>query len=472
MDLCRSMSSSSRIFSFGLGHSPSRTLVKGLARATNGHFVFIPPNASVDIYVAEQLIKALQPCITNVQVKWNQTGIQTAPKKVPPVYANDRLIFYGLLESSDSSQFQHDITVSLYKTDNSILLGEAKVDRIPSTVEDQTLSHLAAKALIHELQHEKSEEQNKGSLQARFQQQQDEQSLPVAATEKQLDKRQQLIIDLSLKYGILSPYTSYVGIEKRLNIDNNGMILREVPIEISADDKHFFARPQGRNQTHFSSIAYDDSIDDNLQLISSGLGNLRNIELNMWDTIAHQNVQIDRIRDRAELYKKKVKITNGRAKQLLSLERDSSIGVNKSFSTLSQWPTLEQDIVRHLIDLQKFDGLWSLSDEQIKKLTEKPLSSYRSQYTSDHQIISSALVLIILEQERFKPHKTLWQACFEKTKRRLTQLLGGNDKMELVLQELREQILNHSAEEIKTKTMTTMTSRGNSFTKFFKTIFK
>ena len=46
-------------------------LVKGLARSTNGRFVFVPPNSSVDVYVGEQLQKALQPCITNVHVKWN-----------------------------------------------------------------------------------------------------------------------------------------------------------------------------------------------------------------------------------------------------------------------------------------------------------------------------------------------------------------------------------------------------------------
>ncbi|CAF1502148.1 unnamed protein product [Rotaria sordida] len=55
LDLCRSMATSTRIFSFGLGHSPSRSLVKGLTRATNGRFVFIPPNSSVEIHVGEQL---------------------------------------------------------------------------------------------------------------------------------------------------------------------------------------------------------------------------------------------------------------------------------------------------------------------------------------------------------------------------------------------------------------------------------
>src|SRR5579871_1157217 len=91
------MSTFTRIFSFGLGTSPSRSLVKGLARSTNGRFVFIPPNSNVDIYVGEQLQKALQSCITNVHVQWNLgVNVQSAPTQLPPVYANDRLIVYAL----------------------------------------------------------------------------------------------------------------------------------------------------------------------------------------------------------------------------------------------------------------------------------------------------------------------------------------------------------------------------------------
>ena len=93
------MSNSTRIFSFGLGRSPSRSLVKGLARSTNGHFVFIPPDTNVDIYVGEQLEKALQSSITNVQVKWNLgRNVMNVPTITPPVYVNDRLIVYGLDE--------------------------------------------------------------------------------------------------------------------------------------------------------------------------------------------------------------------------------------------------------------------------------------------------------------------------------------------------------------------------------------
>ncbi|CAF1140071.1 unnamed protein product [Rotaria sp. Silwood1] len=105
LDLCRSMATSTRIFSFGLGHSPSRSLVKGLARATNGCFVFIPPNTSVDIHVGEQLQKALQSYISGIQVDWNLgTTVMSTPTRIPPVYANDRLIVYALANDPISHQ--------------------------------------------------------------------------------------------------------------------------------------------------------------------------------------------------------------------------------------------------------------------------------------------------------------------------------------------------------------------------------
>ncbi|CAF4350979.1 unnamed protein product, partial [Adineta steineri] len=172
MDLCRSMSTSSRIFSFGLGHSPSRSLIKGLARSTNGRFTFIPPGTNVDIYVAEQLQKALEPCITNVKVKWNipsliSSKLQSVPTVAPPVYANDRLLFYAII---DSDQFDHSTTVEIWNHEETVRLGLAKIDRIPETMnnDNQLITHLAAKALIQEITHAK--DLHAGSQQTRFQQ--------------------------------------------------------------------------------------------------------------------------------------------------------------------------------------------------------------------------------------------------------------------------------------------------------------
>lgn len=204
------MTYDTRIFSFGLGQSPSRSLVKGLARATNGHFIFIPPNTSVDEAVCEQLRKALQPCISNMCVKWNLgVEVQNAPRRLPPVYINDRLITYGLI-SDQTIPFDHNASVELELQSSHRQLARAKVNRVPTVSHNKSIARLAAKALILELQHGKAMQNEAKSI-------------------------KQQIVDLSLKYGVLSPYTAFIGIEKRTDANNDSMVLREVPIQISAD---------------------------------------------------------------------------------------------------------------------------------------------------------------------------------------------------------------------------------------------
>jgi len=186
--------------------------VKGVARATNGRFVFIPPDVSVDVYVGEQFRKALQPCITNAHVKWNLNApvMSCVPANLPPVYMNDHLIIYALLENKCTS-FDHQATVELYV--DQYRLGEAHVNRIPSVAIDGTIARLAAQALILELQHSKLKTKTNQEM-------------------------RQVIIELSLKHNILSPHTAFVGIEKRINASSADMVLREVPIQVSVDDQH------------------------------------------------------------------------------------------------------------------------------------------------------------------------------------------------------------------------------------------
>ena len=214
LDLCRSMTPSTRIFSFGLGHSPSRYLIKSLARSTNGRFVFIPPNTSVDVHVGEQLQQALQPCITNVHVKWNVgIDVQSAPTKLPPVYANDRLIVYGLVNDK-TIPFDHNSSVELETQPNHLQLAMARVNRIPSVSDNETIARLAAKALILELQHDKPSSVTTNKNVSSLQGQSDDVSIEKAETVETETLIKRRIIELSLKHNILSPYTAFIGVEK------------------------------------------------------------------------------------------------------------------------------------------------------------------------------------------------------------------------------------------------------------------
>jgi hypothetical protein len=149
------MSSTTRIFSFGLGYSSSRSLVKGLARSTNGHFVFIPPNSKVDTYVGSQFGRAFQPSLVNATLQWHglaSKGLQ-APKIIPPLYVNDRVLIYELLEDGHQLKKQNvsvDLMVGNHKINSIKLSGQ-------NAVKKDTIRRLAAKALIQEIQHEKQE---------------------------------------------------------------------------------------------------------------------------------------------------------------------------------------------------------------------------------------------------------------------------------------------------------------------------
>jgi len=334
------MSNSTRIFSFGLGRSPSRALVKGLARATNGRFVFIPPKESVDIYVGEQLEKALQSSIANIQIKWNlRQNMINVPTKIPPVYVNDRLIVYALAnDATQSNPFDHNSSVELFNDKHR--LGEAKVNRIPSVSDNGTIARLAAKALILELQHSKISSSNKksGSRQARFEKQ----------VQEETRKR---IIELSLKYNILSSYTAFIGIEKRINSNNDNMELRDVPIQISPDDQHL--------QT--SQLIKYHGVSMNSQALKTK--RCRN-------KLAKPRAKKACCPKKSSYHKAAAWLLNDR------MVINHSVPPEKQFKQESL-PSDDQNTVRYLINEQTFDGFWHIDSKNIEQLIGKPLSHFQ-----------------------------------------------------------------------------------------------
>ncbi|CAF3138720.1 unnamed protein product [Rotaria sp. Silwood2] len=519
MDLSRLMSTSSRIFSFGLGHSPSRSLIKGLARSTNGRFTFIPPGASVDIYVAEQLQKALEPCITNVKAKWNipsleSSKLQTIPTTVPPVYANDRLLLYALVESD---QFDHSTTVELWNHEETAQLGLARINRVPEITDknNQLIAHLAAKALIQELTH--SKETTAGSKQMRFHQNIE-------------DDRKKRLITISLKHNILCPHTAFIGIETRTNSlgkdVNSSMVLREIPIEISADDKAMMNSSFGGLSTHFCSISNSNapcfspkscvqqqpnvtympascggscfeqprvmpplnaastffsnasmSRQQPFQLISSAIpplpptASIFGASTNRLthpqslsstnapppppppiasffdiDTNSQQSpdssIDILELESCCNFASPAIPIDNDLA-DYLSFSPTNNVTPNSTFSSSmveqKTWPSTDQDIVRHLINLQKFDGLWNLSNGDIQNLCQKPLTSFDSIHSDNLTILTTVIVIIVLET-KYSAFKTMWLFLVSKGRKRLIELLGDAEKVETLINDIKHQL--------------------------------
>ena len=435
LDLCRSMATSARIFSFGLGHSPSRSLVKGLARATNGRFVFVPPKSDVDTYVGEQLQKALQSCITDVEIRWNSKhSLIQAPTEVPPVYNNDRLIFYALA-NDPMAIFSPDTSVELFTGKHRI--SEAKMVQIPSVSHNGTIARLAAKALILELQHAKlPSPPNQGSLQSRFERLK-KKVFPKTAVDK--DEVKKRIIELSLKHHILSPHTAFVGVEKRIDGNNADMVLREVPIQISADDQHLenayvmqcasFKSASINFGSFDRNICFDE--EDCMLEMSSAPNMLRSLSDDMDSELfdpsfcfvwARTECHVDRDYQLEETFAKLEEMFHPQA----------------STTVKSTWPTTDADIVRRLINEQSFDGLWNFDATQIEQLTGKELSNFPQSY--DAKWVISAIIIVTLET-RFASLSSLWFGVVQKARKHLTDLLGKDaNKLNDLLNEIKQKL--------------------------------
>ncbi|CAF3721594.1 unnamed protein product [Rotaria sp. Silwood1] len=449
LELCRSMASTSRIFSFGLGQSPSGSLVKGLARSTNGQFTFIPPNTSVDSSVCEQLRRALQPCVTNVHIKWNLgVEVQNAPRQLPPVYFNDRLIAYGLIDDK-TIPFKHDSSVELETHPNHHQLAIAQVNRVPTVSDNGTIARLAAKALILELQHEKV--LSKGfTTQPRFQ------AMSLSKEEEMMMKKQH-IIELSLKYSILSPYTAFVGIEKRINENNSDMVLCEVPIQISMNDQYSQSiHPQmfacfspsysptspsySANSPCYSptspsylptspcysptspsysptSPCYSSTSPRYMSTLSNDVAHSPRYTISSSNTASAMNDD--------EVFSWN---SSDNLNDMIDTDLASTNVKRRKCDTDEEWPDNDQDIVRHLIKKQTFDGLWNLNAESIERLTRKSLEEFQSKHSQiDCKILISIIVIAVLEKY-FKTSELLWYAVAQKARKHLAELLDNQSK--------------------------------------------
>ncbi|CAF4995311.1 unnamed protein product, partial [Rotaria sp. Silwood1] len=359
-NLCRDMAAYTRIFSFGLGHSPSRALVKGLARATNGYFNFIAPHTNVDIYVAEQLARALQPSIADVYVKWNtnQRILYKVPEHAPPVFVGDRLLFYALLD--ETMPFDHTTTVELFVGMQQQPIGLARIDHVPSVLGSQFVMRLAAKALLRELWND----------------------------QKTIDK--ELLVNISIKYGILCPYTAFIGVERRFNTNNE----RICPVAMTCWGQ---------------------------QVIASMVYNTEKLNTSDSKPVTH------------------------------STRDDINQSVHNSSSSNSQtskmiWPIDEQKLVDRFIELQQYNGLWMLTADDVHQLTGKSLAIFSSSVIEklekniQQSVITTAIVIILLET-RCLALKTLWQALSNKAYKSLKDLLDGDEsKVEQLMKDIRHQL--------------------------------
>eukprot|EP00092_Neocalanus_flemingeri_P024207 GFUD01026255.1.p1 GENE.GFUD01026255.1~~GFUD01026255.1.p1 ORF type:complete len:656 (+),score=188.33 GFUD01026255.1:171-1970(+) len=233
IELVRKNSSNNRVFTLGIGSSADRHLVKGMARAGMGTAAFTTQGEAITAKVINQLKNALQPCISDVSVKWGKTNplegggevaveiVETkktlfgygkpktktetkfaihsqVPSKIPAIYDGSRLIAYKLLDKT--MDVNDEITVKATTTE-----GDLEVS-LPickdSFIQGNCLHQLFARKMIQEVE-EKHEKEN-------------------------VEESKKLITELGLKYSLASKYTSFVGVDEKHGNSSTFMVTRHV----------------------------------------------------------------------------------------------------------------------------------------------------------------------------------------------------------------------------------------------------
>jgi hypothetical protein len=207
-----------RVFTFGMGAGPSHHLVRGLARAGGGAAEFIMPGERASAKVTRQLARVLSPALTNVRLEWGGLDVAQAPSVVPPIFGGGRLLVYGFVKTPRADRKQTTVRVLADSASGPVTF-ETKLDPSQAAAPaHRTVATLAARARIRELEEHPEWIATRGSRQ----------------TTRKTNTHVKEIVELSLRYGLMSRETSYVAVERRESPVLGDIQLRRIPVALTS----------------------------------------------------------------------------------------------------------------------------------------------------------------------------------------------------------------------------------------------
>ncbi|KAL5966196.1 von Willebrand factor A domain-containing protein 5A [Taenia solium] len=196
---------SARLFAIGLGEEVSTSLIWGVARAGRGTAAFIRSEDNLRATTMSVLRSALQPMLRDVELKWDvkvdgkAADILTIPSQLPPLFSGVFLTAFSLIEAGESKCPRVEGTLKLsYKLEDKTHSQEAGVHCLPVEDENLGLHRLAAKAQLLELVDQHSALQGGGGDKV---------------DEGAKSEIRQQIVDISTNTNVISPFTSFVGVD-------------------------------------------------------------------------------------------------------------------------------------------------------------------------------------------------------------------------------------------------------------------
>ncbi|HLA32668.1 MAG TPA: VIT domain-containing protein [Pseudomonas sp.] len=202
-ELVRSNLDKANLFAFGIGSSVNRQLIEGLARAGQGEPFVVLDEASADEQAERfrQMIDA--PVLANPQVRFEGLDVyDVEPVALPDLFAQRPLVVFGKWrgEARGSLRVEGRGAAGPYRA-------EVRIEPEQAREDNRALAYLWARHKVASLTDQETLEGDYAHSQA--------------------------ILDLGLKYSLLTPYTSFIAVDERVrNLDpaNTASVKQPLPL--------------------------------------------------------------------------------------------------------------------------------------------------------------------------------------------------------------------------------------------------
>lgn len=208
-ELQNTLGENTRLFSVGVGSSPNRFLIEGLAEEGRGHAYYVGLNEDPDESVAAIYDKINDPYLVGIDIDWGDLDVHDIyPSKIPDLYAGEPLVIVGQYDGSGTE------TVRLSGTVAGERWGQELRVTLPSREEaNDVIATLWARKKIHDLTRDMYD--TYGYL---------------TADQDIINE----ITDTALDYQIMSEYTAFVAVseEVRTDPDSGEPVTVQVPVNM------------------------------------------------------------------------------------------------------------------------------------------------------------------------------------------------------------------------------------------------
>lgn len=223
-----------RLFTFGVGYDVNTILLDGLANENSGAVAYIEPNEDLEVKVSSFFAKVNHPVLSNVSIDW--AGLQTDlvyPRALPDLFHGSQLVLVGRYKGHAKD---HRLS----------LLGSVNGHRRTFVYEDlafpekqtnnEFLANLWAMRRVGHLLDQ------------------------IRANGESKELRDE-IVELGTRYGIVTPYTSYLVLEPGMKVADNRQFERSEAVtgRSSRGDKDSFRPPPPTKAPQAMSLPVDSS---------------------------------------------------------------------------------------------------------------------------------------------------------------------------------------------------------------------